>query len=112
MFSVFSIKMSFVRRLFPDFLNTFEICLLIPPSAFILYWAIRRLMDFIPVGDMKNRVVFITGCDTGFGRLLALKCARNGIPVFAGCYTDQVSFLVQKNQLTSWNYLMKFRYVE
>ncbi|KAI1719444.1 short chain dehydrogenase domain-containing protein [Ditylenchus destructor] len=37
----------------------------------------------------SRRAVFITGCDTGFGRLLALKCARNGIPTYAGCLTKQ-----------------------
>jgi len=31
--------------------------------------------------------VFISGCDSGFGRLLALKLTSNGIPVFAGCFT-------------------------
>uniref|UniRef100_A0A914EP20 Uncharacterized protein n=1 Tax=Acrobeloides nanus TaxID=290746 RepID=A0A914EP20_9BILA len=36
---------------------------------------------------MKNRAVFITGCDSGFGRLLALKCAKSDIPTFAGCLT-------------------------
>ena len=43
------------------------------------------------MGDLKNKVVFITGCDSGFGRLLAIKCAKNGIPVFAGCLTPEVT---------------------
>lgn len=64
------------------------ICLAI--WAVVLYYVARYIWEFIPVGDLKNKVVFITGCDSGFGRLLAVKCANNGIPVFAGCLTPEV----------------------
>jgi hypothetical protein len=59
-------------------------------SLVILFYFLRYLWELITVEDLKNKVVFITGCDSGFGRLLALKCARNGIPVFAGCYSLEV----------------------
>lgn len=39
--------------------------------------------------DLKNRAVFVTGCDSGFGREAALKLARKGCPVFAGCLTEE-----------------------
>lgn len=58
---------------------------------FPIYYGLRYLWELIPVGSLKKRAVFISGCDTGFGRLLALKCTENDIPVFAGCYTKQVS---------------------
>jgi len=51
----------------------------------------------IPVGDLKKKAVFISGCDSGFGRLLALKCVKNGIPVFAGCYTKQGQESLEKD---------------
>uniref|UniRef100_A0A914ZCY4 Uncharacterized protein n=1 Tax=Panagrolaimus superbus TaxID=310955 RepID=A0A914ZCY4_9BILA len=57
--------------------------------AFPVYYGLRYLWELIPVGNIKKRAVFISGCDTGFGRLLALKCTENGIPTFAGCYTKQ-----------------------
>uniref|UniRef100_A0A914D703 17-beta-hydroxysteroid dehydrogenase type 6 n=1 Tax=Acrobeloides nanus TaxID=290746 RepID=A0A914D703_9BILA len=57
--------------------------------AIALYYLLRYLWEKIPVKNLRNRAVFITGCDSGFGRLLALKCSKNGIPVFAGCYTAE-----------------------
>uniref|UniRef100_A0A914QQF8 Uncharacterized protein n=1 Tax=Panagrolaimus davidi TaxID=227884 RepID=A0A914QQF8_9BILA len=56
---------------------------------FPVYYGLRYLWELIPVGNIRKRAVFISGCDTGFGRLLALKCTEKGIPVFAGCYTKQ-----------------------
>uniref|UniRef100_A0A914DZI4 SDR family NAD(P)-dependent oxidoreductase n=1 Tax=Acrobeloides nanus TaxID=290746 RepID=A0A914DZI4_9BILA len=38
---------------------------------------------------MKNKAVFIIGCDSGFGRLFAIKCAKSGILTFAGCLTEE-----------------------
>lgn len=40
--------------------------------------------------DPKGRTVLITGCDSGFGRALALQCAQLGMRVFAGCFEKQV----------------------
>lgn len=59
----------------------------------ILYYTLRYLIELIPLNPSKisERAVFITGCDSGFGRALALKCAKNGIPVYAGVYTLEVS---------------------
>jgi len=37
----------------------------------------------------ENRAVFITGCDTGFGHLLAQQLDAMGMRVFAGCLTDE-----------------------
>jgi len=37
---------------------------------------------------LTNRVVWITGCDTGVGRELALGFSRNGATVIATCLTD------------------------
>jgi NAD(P)-dependent dehydrogenase (short-subunit alcohol dehydrogenase family) len=41
------------------------------------------------VSDLEHKAVFITGCDTGFGRESALKLARQGCPIFAGCLTQE-----------------------
>ncbi|GMR39722.1 hypothetical protein PMAYCL1PPCAC_09917, partial [Pristionchus mayeri] len=48
------------------------------------------------IGDLDKRAVFITGCDSGFGNLLALKCAKNGMPVFAGCLTEKGAEALRK----------------
>ncbi|KAH7722693.1 DHS-16 protein [Aphelenchoides avenae] len=54
-----------------------------------LYYFARYLWELVELPDLRKRVVFITGADTGFGRLLAIKCAANGLPVFAGCLTEK-----------------------
>ena len=37
--------------------------------------------------DPKGKVVVITGCDTGFGRMLAERLSGQGFSVVAGCLT-------------------------
>ena len=61
-----------------------------PFFLILVYLALRYLWELIPVTDLKNKAVFITGCDSGFGWQIALKCAQNGIPTFAGCLTEEV----------------------
>lgn len=39
----------------------------------------------------ENRAVFVTGCDSGFGHLLAKRLDFLGYPVFAGCLDDNSS---------------------
>lgn len=41
------------------------------------------------LGDVHKKVILITGCDTGFGRLLAIRASRHGFIVFAGCLTEE-----------------------
>jgi hypothetical protein len=66
--------------------------------AFTIYYIMRYLWELIPVGgDRRKMAVLITGCDSGFGHLLALKCARKGMKVFAGCFTEQVRLLDNEN---------------
>ncbi|XP_063808521.1 retinol dehydrogenase 7-like [Pseudophryne corroboree] len=38
--------------------------------------------------NLSDKYVFITGCDTGFGNLLAKKLDRRGMRVLAACLTD------------------------
>ncbi|CAJ0589013.1 unnamed protein product [Cylicocyclus nassatus] len=58
-------------------------------SALFAYFILKRLILEHFYVDYIGRYVFITGCDSGFGRLLALKLLRMGVNVFAGCYTEQ-----------------------
>lgn len=57
-----------------------------------LYYAMRNFLESIKLADLHAKAVFISGCDTGFGYLLAIKCAQNGLPTFAGCLTKNVNF--------------------
>ncbi|KAI3421217.1 Protein CBR-dhs-20 [Globodera pallida] len=54
-----------------------------------IYYALRYLWELIPLSNLSKRAVFVTGCDSGFGYLLALKLAQHGLPTYAGCLTKQ-----------------------
>jgi NAD(P)-dependent dehydrogenase (short-subunit alcohol dehydrogenase family) len=47
------------------------------------------ILERIPVSGTSTKPVLITGCDTGFGHELALKLARNGVPVYAACLVQK-----------------------
>lgn len=51
-----------------------------------LRWYIR---DSYRVGGFTQKHVFITGCDSGFGNLLARQLDRKGFKVIAGCLTEK-----------------------
>ncbi|XP_071330256.1 retinol dehydrogenase 1 [Trachinotus anak] len=49
-------------------------------------WLIR---DSYKVGGFSQKHVFITGCDSGFGNLLARQLDRKGFHVIAACLTEK-----------------------
>ena len=59
--------------------------------VFLLY----KLLDFlirIPKRTSPSSLVdgiMVTGCDTGFGRIFALRMDRKGFRVFAACLTEK-----------------------
>lgn len=53
---------------------------------FYLYRWIRELPHISNKGD---KYVYITGCDTGFGNLLARHLDKKGFRVIAGCFTEK-----------------------
>jgi NAD(P)-dependent dehydrogenase (short-subunit alcohol dehydrogenase family) len=72
-----------------DSLRRFSPWILISFSVPAAYYTARYLWELVTVKDLQNKTVFITGFDTGFGYLLAVKCAREaGMTVFAGCLTE------------------------
>ena len=48
---------------------------------------LRELLRLLRLSNYGDRYVVITGCDTGFGNLLAKRLDRLGVNVFAGCLT-------------------------
>jgi hypothetical protein len=59
-----------------------------------LYAAFRLYVAYIvsPITPAPHLAVVVTGCDSGFGRELALSAADAGFTVFAGCLTPQTSW--------------------
>lgn len=58
--------------------------------AIIGGYFLRRVLETQQLDNLGDLPVLITGCDSGFGYNLALKCIRNGMPVFAACFTQNV----------------------
>lgn len=54
----------------------------------VLFFGIRRRLRQLPLPYYEGRHVVITGCDTGFGNMLAKELDARGLSVFAGCLTN------------------------
>jgi NAD(P)-dependent dehydrogenase (short-subunit alcohol dehydrogenase family) len=55
---------------------------------FLLYKAVDWLIRLLYIGKYNERYILVTGCDTGFGNILAKRLDRLGCHVFAGCLTE------------------------
>ncbi|XP_073519465.1 retinol dehydrogenase 16-like isoform X2 [Phyllobates terribilis] len=60
--------------------------LLVPLSLIFLY---RRYRYGLILENLTDKYVFITGCDSGFGNLLAKQLDKRGMKVLAACLTDK-----------------------
>ena len=54
-----------------------------------MYKVIDRLIRLPRIGRYEDRYILVTGCDTGFGNLLAKRLDELGCHVFAGCFTEK-----------------------
>ncbi|XP_077436067.1 retinol dehydrogenase 7-like [Vanacampus margaritifer] len=54
-----------------------------------LWFVYRWFKESKRVENKEDKHVYITGCDTGFGNLLAKHLDHLGFRVFAGCYTEK-----------------------
>uniref|UniRef100_A0A3Q3KXQ3 Retinol dehydrogenase 1 n=1 Tax=Mastacembelus armatus TaxID=205130 RepID=A0A3Q3KXQ3_9TELE len=55
----------------------------------MIYLLIGRDVSPQRVDGFSNKCVFITGCDSGFGNLLARRLDRKGLRVIAACLTEK-----------------------
>lgn len=55
----------------------------------LLYYLYRWLRELARVPDKGNKYVYITGCDTGFGNLLARHLDKQGFRVIAACFGEK-----------------------
>nr|XP_031531630.1 short-chain dehydrogenase/reductase family 9C member 7 isoform X2 [Vicugna pacos] len=49
------------------------------------------------VRNLSDKYVFITGCDSGFGNLLARRLVDRGMRVLAACYTEEGAWKLQQD---------------
>ncbi|XP_004692487.1 PREDICTED: retinol dehydrogenase 16 [Condylura cristata] len=54
-----------------------------------LYYLVRWLRERQVVSNLSDKYVLITGCDSGFGHLLARQLDRRGLRVLAACLTER-----------------------
>uniref|UniRef100_F1SL81 Retinol dehydrogenase 16 (all-trans) n=1 Tax=Sus scrofa TaxID=9823 RepID=F1SL81_PIG len=54
-----------------------------------LYYLLRWQRERQVVSHLRDKYVFITGCDSGFGNLLARQLDLRGLRVLAACLTEQ-----------------------
>uniref|UniRef100_A0A668AQF2 Retinol dehydrogenase 1 n=1 Tax=Myripristis murdjan TaxID=586833 RepID=A0A668AQF2_9TELE len=64
----------------------FIFCALLLAAVLAIGWYIR---DSLKVDDFNQKHVLITGCDSGFGNLLAKQLDRRGFAVIAACLTEK-----------------------
>ncbi|XP_040281626.1 retinol dehydrogenase 16-like isoform X1 [Bufo bufo] len=65
-----------------------------------LIFLYRRYRHGLILENLTDKYVFITGCDTGFGNLLAKKLDKRGMRVLAACLTDQGAKELKKETST------------
>lgn len=62
-----------------------------------LWFTYRWYKERKRVPNKGDKYVYITGCDTGFGHLLAKHMDKLGFCVIAGCYTEKGEDELKKN---------------
>lgn len=62
-----------------------------------LWFVYRWYRESKRVANKEDKYVYITGCDSGFGNLLARHLDKLGFRVIAGCYTEKGEDELKKN---------------
>ncbi|PAV74891.1 hypothetical protein WR25_04035 isoform F [Diploscapter pachys] len=78
-------------------------------GAVAAYYIARYLWELLRVSNIDKRAVLITGCDSGFGALLANRLAKNGQKVFAGCLTEKAIAEMKKESSLIEAFLLDIR---
>ncbi|KAE8278615.1 Retinol dehydrogenase 7 [Larimichthys crocea] len=55
----------------------------------VFYYLYRWVRELPRVPDKGNKYVYVTGCDSGFGNLLARHLDKQGFRVIASCFTEK-----------------------
>ncbi|CAG5124165.1 unnamed protein product [Candidula unifasciata] len=66
-------------------------------ATVVAYLVLDRLIRLPKVSNFANKFVLITGCDSGFGRELAIRLDKMGFPVFAACLGQEGRRSLEEN---------------
>ncbi|KAM9327539.1 retinol dehydrogenase 7-like [Pholidichthys leucotaenia] len=58
-------------------------------AVVVLFYLYRWIRELPRVSDKGSKYVYITGCDSGFGNLLARHLDKEGFRVIAACFTEK-----------------------
>ena len=81
-----SIETSHGQPQTPNMNQTFLLALAV---TLIVLWLTLKFLAKRKVQNLHTKYVFITGCDSGFGRETAIRLDKMGIHVLAACLTKQ-----------------------
>lgn len=62
----------------------------------VLYHLVHWYQESQVVNQLQDKYVFITGCDSGFGNLLARQLDLRGFRVLAACLTEKGAKMLQE----------------
>ncbi|XP_075036805.1 retinol dehydrogenase 16-like [Mixophyes fleayi] len=60
-------------------------------TSIVFLFAVWTIKDSLRIRDIRGKHVFITGCDSGFGNLLAQRLHKRGFIIIAACLTEKGS---------------------
>jgi len=67
----------------------YQTLLLAGTVTLIVLWLSLKILSKQKVQNLHTKYVFITGCDSGFGRDIAIRLDKMGVHVLAACLTKQ-----------------------
>jgi len=67
----------------------YQTLLLAGTLTLIVLWLSLKILSKQKVQNLHTKYVFITGCDSGFGRDIAIRLDKMGVHVLAACLTKQ-----------------------
>ena len=67
----------------------YQTLLLTGAITLLVLWLTLKFLAKRKVQDLHTKYVFITGCDSGFGRETAIRLDKMGVHVLAACLTKQ-----------------------
>ena len=72
-----------------NYLQMYQTLLLAGAVTLIVLWLSLKILAKRKVQNLHTKYVFITGCDSGFGRDIAIRLDKMGVHVLAACLTKQ-----------------------
>lgn len=57
-------------------------------ALYVIYLIIDYVIRLPKIQSYHDKYVFVTGCDSGFGKMISIRLDTLGFHVFSGCLTE------------------------